>query len=171
MAKKVYKRVKNYVLSIGSNLGDKKSNIELAIQLLEEQIGSIHQVSSVYYTKAWGDTSLNDFYNLVLIIKSTNEPMDVMNNLLQIERQLGRKRKTENYENRIIDLDVIYIEDIILNGESLQVPHPRMHERAFVLVPLMEILPHFKHPIFKQSTIELVENLEINQMPKQLFKF
>lgn len=156
---------------MGSNLGDKKKNMERAIQLLEEQIGSIQQVSSVYLTKAWGDESLNDFYNLVLTIKTEFEPEKVMDTLLAIEQKIGRKRMTTGYENRLIDLDVIYIEDIILNGERLQVPHPRMHERAFVLVPLMEVLPHFEHPILKQSTIELVENLEINQMPKQLFKF
>lgn len=146
-------------LGLGTNLGDKKSNLEKAISEIETQIGKISQKSSIYSTKALGFDSENDFLNQVIEIQSDLTVLDVLNEIIQIEKKLGRETKShqENYEDRLIDIDILYFNSEIIKQTELSVPHKRLSERKFVLVPLAEIAPDWIDPIHEKSIQELLQ--------------
>tara|TARA_B100000029_G_scaffold511362_1_gene605223 strand:+ start:41 stop:1168 length:1128 start_codon:yes stop_codon:yes gene_type:complete len=145
-------------ISIGSNLGDKLKNIEKAIELIHLRIAIIQSISSIYKTEAVGFTG-NDFLNVCISIFSNDLPTDIMQSLLDIEKDLGRLRNNKNkFESREIDIDILLVEDLILNTSLLKVPHPKMHERKFVLTPLFEIDPKINHPITKASISDMLKN-------------
>lgn len=146
-------------LSLGGNLGDRLSNLTKAIQLIKERIGEVLQESAIYETKAWGDTNQPDYLNLVLAVKTNLEPEELLDETQRIENELGRKRR-EKWGARTIDIDILFINQLIINTERLKVPHPLMSERKFVLLPLEEIAPEFIHPIFKTSIKTLTSRCE-----------
>ncbi|TLF43204.1 2-amino-4-hydroxy-6-hydroxymethyldihydropteridine diphosphokinase [Maribacter aurantiacus] len=160
--------------SIGSNLGQKRNNLQKAIFMIGERIGDVTAVSSVYNTPSWGFES-DDFYNVCLEAQTTLKPAEVLEQLLAIEKQLGRERSLESgYQSRNIDLDIIYYETLVVDTDQLTLPHPRMAERKFVLKPLADIAPQFYHPIVNKDTRNLLQETrdksEITKLPIKLFK-
>lgn len=147
---------RNVYLSIGSNIGDKEYNLNLAIVQIEKSIGNIVKVSNFYSNPAEG--FIGEFFlNACLHIESNLSPSDLINSILKIENLFGRKRKAKGfYESRNIDIDIIFVEDIVLKTQSLTIPHPRMHTRHFVLIPLCEISKDIFHPIKKKTVHELL---------------
>jgi 2-amino-4-hydroxy-6-hydroxymethyldihydropteridine diphosphokinase len=144
-------------LLLGSNLGNKRNNLRLARQKIV-QIGKIIQESSVYESDPWGFDHPESFYNQVITIGTSHSPEQLMTLLLNIEKEMGRFRKSGNYEARIIDLDILIFDDLILNSEFITIPHPRMHLRRFVLEPLNEIAPITIHPLFNKTIRELLKD-------------
>jgi len=149
---------KNIHISIGSNKGDKFKNLQCAIDAIHQKIGCILSISKVYKTPALGFDG-DEFFNACLSVETHLKPKNVMQLLLSIERDLGRKRsKSKGHESRTIDLDIIFYEDEIINTKLLTVPHPEMHKRKFVLQPLSDIAPQKVHPKKKKEVAELLEN-------------
>ncbi|UWX55552.1 2-amino-4-hydroxy-6-hydroxymethyldihydropteridine diphosphokinase [Maribacter litopenaei] len=161
-------------LSIGSNLGQKRNNLQKAIFLIGERIGEVTAVSSVYNAPSWGFES-DDFYNACLEVKTKFTPHEALERLLVIEQSLGRKRGTEiGYQSRSIDIDVIYYGYEVMDTAHLTLPHPKMIERKFVLKPLADIAPQFYHPIVNKDTRNLLQETrdksDITKLPIKLFK-
>ena len=154
-------------LLIGGNLGDRKQNILTAISLINEQCGSLTRSSSVYETEAWGKTDQPTFLNQALEISTSLNARQLMRKILKIEKEMGRIRK-EKLGPRIIDIDILLYENEIHDLRFLKIPHPEMHNRRFVLVPLAEIDPTLQHPVLKKSIAELLEecpdNLEVKKI-------
>ena len=147
-----------YILS-GSNQGDRLTNLLEAEAQIETHAGSIESRSAIYETAAWGKTNQPAFYNRVICIKTKRSAAEVLRALLSIEKSMGRVRK-EKWAERIIDLDILFYEDSIIDEPGLQVPHPHLHERAFVLAPLNELIPGFVHPVFQKTIAELTRDCE-----------
>ncbi len=147
---------------LGSNLGDREAIFESAIDMIEERCGSVVMMSSLYESEPWGFETENLFLNQAIGVETSLEPHDLLKELLQIEAELGRVRLENHvgYESRPIDLDVIYYDDLVIADEELIVPHPRLHQRRFVLTPLCDIAPDFIHPLFKESNRELLARCE-----------
>lgn len=147
-------------IALGSNKGDKFKNLQDAVDAIFQQIGNIKLISKVYKSVALGFES-DDFLNCCLVLETVLEPHDVLNTLLAIETNLGRTRKLSNaYEARVIDLDVIFAEEEVISTETLQVPHPEMHKRKFVLEPLSDLAPKFTHAKSGKTVTELLETCE-----------
>ena len=148
-----------FYIALGSNKGDKFKNLQDAIDLIHARVGNILRISKVYKSPAFGFES-DDFLNACLVVESHLEPQNVLQELLAIEIDLGRvrtKTETKTYEARIIDLDIILVEDNIINSKTLEVPHPEMQNRKFVLLPLNDIAPKVKHPILNKEIAVLLE--------------
>jgi 2-amino-4-hydroxy-6-hydroxymethyldihydropteridine diphosphokinase len=140
------------ILLLGGNIGNSLILFKKAISLLEQRGFSLIAKSSIYRSESWGYTSLNKYLNQVLIVESEKDPEDILEKCLAIEKELGRKRKNEvDYIDRSIDIDILYIENLIIENKTLSIPHPRLHLRRFTLVPLNEVLPKFIHPILKED--------------------
>lgn len=129
-------------LSLGSNLGDRHATMQSAILLLGKQAGSVDRVSSAIETEPWGFESANKFLNMCVRITTTLSPEQLLATTKDIELQLGRTTKSVNgqYHDRPIDIDILTYDDLHINTPSLTLPHPHMHERDFVMIPLREIL-------------------------------
>jgi 2-amino-4-hydroxy-6-hydroxymethyldihydropteridine diphosphokinase len=143
-------------LGIGGNLGDKWQNIIDCKQFIAAQIGPILQASKVYQTKAWGNHDQADFYNQVLICNTTYDCTEVLHICQQIEAQLKRQR-IQKWGERTMDIDILFFNDAIIHQENCTIPHPHLHQRKFVLVPLQEIDAQFVHPVFHKSIDTLLK--------------
>jgi 2-amino-4-hydroxy-6-hydroxymethyldihydropteridine diphosphokinase len=154
-------------LLLGANLGDRKSNLEKAAQLIEKRIGIIIARSALYETKPWGKTDQPDFLNQVLLLETEQTPENILKSALTIELDMGRIRK-EKWGARLIDIDLLYVGDQILNSENLTLPHPGIAQRRFVLEPLAELAPDFIHPVLNKShrqlLTECVDTLIVNRI-------
>ncbi len=148
-------------LSLGSNLGNKAENINSAVELLSERAGKVLKVSSNYETEPDGFVSENAFVNIALSIDTELSALELLEACEQIEKELGRTRKSVNlnYSDRVIDIDILYFNNMQLATDRLTLPHPRMHKRTFVLAPLAEIAPKLRHPILGMSTLGMLEKL------------
>jgi len=147
----------NVFLILGGNLGERRLNLAKATDLIGREVGVVKRVSSVYETQPWGVKDQPNYFNQVLEIITTLNADTLMETLLKVEKQMGRVR-TEKYGARTIDIDILFFNDEIINSRHLTVPHPRLHERRFVLEPLAEIAPEFVHPIFMTPIIGLLKN-------------
>lgn len=145
-------------IGIGSNLGNRQENCLRAIELLKKKGIVVKKRSSIYETEPWGVKDQPPFLNMAIEIETELEPAELLIVLKDIEREVGRERSFK-WGPRIIDLDILLFEDIILNEDNLKIPHPLMHERDFVLRPLCEIAPEIKHPLLKLSMNELLQQL------------
>jgi 2-amino-4-hydroxy-6-hydroxymethyldihydropteridine diphosphokinase len=154
-------------LLTGSNLGNRKKNLQQASELLEEFCGKIMRQSSLYETAAWGKTEQPNFLNQVCEIETKLNPGQLMHEILKIENLMGRKRN-EKYGPRIIDIDILFFNEEIINEPDLKIPHPELQNRKFALIPLAEIAPGLQHPIFKQTISELLakclDQLNVNKI-------
>ena len=149
-----------YIL-FGSNQGNKEAILEQACNLINIRCGMLVERSSAYHTEPWGFESDEWFLNELLVVETELEPDALMDALMKIEAELGRVRHPEQkgYSSRTIDLDILYYGDRIIDTAKVTVPHPRLHLRAFALMPLCEIIPDFLHPIFNLSQTQLLERL------------
>ena len=154
-------------LSLGSNQGRKLNNLQEAIYEIAESIGAIHKISSVYKSDSWGFKG-NDFYNICIAVSTYLPPEELLKNILNIETKLGRKREQNNkYTNRKIDIDILLFDDEIVFSKNIIIPHPRMLDRKFVLVPLAEIAGNTLHPIEKKTlTICLNNTIDTSEIHK-----
>ena len=150
-------------LSLGSNLGNKAENINSAIELLSERAGKVLKVSSNYETEPDGFLSENSFVNIALFLDTPLDALALLEVCEQIEKELGRKTKSVNlnYSDRVIDIDILYFNNMQFATERLTLPHPRMHKRLFVLAPLAEIAPKLKHPILGLNTEQMLDPCKI----------
>ena len=141
-------------LITGGNIGNRKKNLKTAAVLIKEHIGKILQSSKVYETEAWGNNDQPVFYNQVHIIESEFSAEQTINKILQIEQQMGRIRTIKNAA-RIIDIDILFYNNEIINKSNLIVPHLEISNRRFVLMPLNELAPNMVHPVLKKTINEL----------------
>lgn len=130
-------------LGLGSNIGNRKRMIAQAIENINKQVGVVVRQSALYETKPWGFESPNDFINAAICCETELSPRALMRKLQSIEQQMGRVGKTigEQYQDRVIDIDILLYDDIKVNEPDLKIPHPYMREREFVMIPLKEIFP------------------------------
>jgi 2-amino-4-hydroxy-6-hydroxymethyldihydropteridine diphosphokinase len=171
-------------ISIGSNLGDRLEHLKEAVKRIKQSKAiEITKASSVYETQpVYGERSRAIeytvqpwFLNMVMELKTTLEPLNLLELLLGIENQMGRTRpegssrrkRNQRYGPRNIDLDLLLYDNLVLNSDKLTLPHPRMHERRFVLVPLAEIAPKVVHPLLKKSVERLLKELSTDSASKK----
>lgn len=152
----------NVYLLLGSNLGDRNRLLREGIKLIELHIGPVFKASSIYETAAWGKEDQPAFLNVAVGVKTSLSPVEVLAQALAIETALGRVRH-EKWGQRLIDIDVIFYGNRIVDiGTELQIPHPQMQYRKFVLQPLSEIAPKHVHPVLQLSVSEILERLNDN---------
>ena len=154
-------------LLLGSNMGDRKLFLNRAIEHIEADIAPIVGASSVYETASWGKTDEPDYLNQVLLLQTLLPPQVILDKILAIEALLGRKRE-EKWGSRIIDIDILFYGDAIINEPNLKVPHPELHKRRFTLEPLAEIAADFMHPVFKKNILQLKSELQDNLIVKKV---
>ncbi|MDR0973670.1 MAG: 2-amino-4-hydroxy-6-hydroxymethyldihydropteridine diphosphokinase [Prevotellaceae bacterium] len=145
-------------LGLGSNLGNKSENLRQAIEQIEKQVGTVVSRSAFYHTEPWGYQSEHAFVNAVLAVRTTLTPFQLLQRTQEIERQLGRTEKTRSgqvYADRLIDIDILFYDDIVLCTPELVIPHPRIAERPFVLQPLTEIASEYVHPSYQETIAAL----------------
>jgi len=150
------------VLSTGSNLGERIENLESALEQIKKSIGKIRNCSAVYESSSWGYHSENLFYNQCIEVLTERGLEDCHNIIQEIEQKFGRKRHSNGYHDRSLDIDILFYNQTIRDTELLTVPHPRLQERKFVLVPLAEIMPDWEHPVFHKTIRELLSESEDN---------
>ncbi len=147
-------------LGIGSNLGNKKSNIQTAIKKIENEIGRVKKVSSFYYSKPMGFQSENDFVNVVVEVLTILNPKTLLEKNQQIEKEMGRvKPLGVRYADRVVDIDILAYDSIVISTRDLEIPHSKMLERDFVLIPFAEISPNYIHPKEEKTIQELADKL------------
>lgn len=153
-------------LSLGSNKGDRVGYVQQATSLLNGFEGiNVVQSSSLYETEPWGVDSENWFVNAVIQISTTLSPQLLLAQCQKIESMLGRNREREgHYGDRNIDIDILFYDNVIINDENLSIPHKHFHERAFTLIPMLELAPDFVHPVSKKTVDALYEDLENPEM-------
>ncbi len=133
-------------LSLGTNLGDRQKNLSLALELIGREVGTVLSASDIIETEPWGFDSSNRFLNMAVKVETHLQPLEVLHTTQEIERKLGRTRKTAagEYQDRPIDIDILLYDDLVMNTTELTIPHPLMHERQFVMKPLLQIAPELK---------------------------
>ena len=142
-------------LALGTNLGDRTANLKQAIAALTPQL-EVKAKSQVYETPPWGVEDQPKFLNQVIKANTYLDPEPLLKHLKRLEVALGRKESVPNGP-RLIDMDILFYDDLVLDKASIVIPHPRLHERGFVLLPLMEIAPNLVHPVNKKSVREMAE--------------
>ena len=145
-------------IALGSNLGDRRANLQAAIDKVREAGIEVLEVSSFLETEPYGVTDQPSFVNAVMKVKTDLEPLELLRTLLGIEQEMGRVRK-RHWGERNIDLDLLFYEDVIMTSEELNLPHPDMQNRDFVLVPLAELAEGLIHPVLKKSIGQLNDEL------------
>ena len=154
-------------LSLGSNKGDRIGFVQQATSLLNATDGiSLIRTSAFYESEPWGMESETWFVNAVVEVKTTLSPQSLLAECQRIEAQLGRKRTEgeKGYQDRTIDIDILFYNKEIINDENLVIPHKFLHLRAFTLVPLLELIPNFEHPILHKTITQLHDDLENPEM-------
>lgn len=147
-------------LCLGSNLGHKEEFLRLALKEIEKQIGLIKACSAFYSSEPWGFESENTFLNACVALETCLDPQTCLYTIKNIEIKLGRiKSPLEGYKDRVIDIDILFYDKLIIQEKHLTIPHPLLHKRKFVLNPLSEIAPEFIHPVINKTIKTLLEEL------------
>lgn len=154
-------------LILGSNINEPSRQITEALTHIEHHCGPIISKSGIYQTQAWGKLQQPDFLNQVICIRTFLNPFGLLSVLNLIESQMGRIRK-EKWEPRVIDIDILYYDQVCLQTPKLRIPHPHIHSRRFVLLPLCELIPDFIHPELEQTNAQLLvccpDNLQVSKL-------
>jgi len=146
-------------LLLGGNLGDREANLKKAIELLNDKVGNVIAISSLYETAAWGKTNQPAFLNQAVSLQTRLPALEVLERALSIEQELGRVRK-DKWGERLIDIDLILFGNEMINiPDKLQVPHPHMQDRKFVMEPLAEIAPEVVHPLLGETMLDICRNI------------
>ncbi|HNP48721.1 MAG TPA: 2-amino-4-hydroxy-6-hydroxymethyldihydropteridine diphosphokinase [Bacteroidia bacterium] len=146
------------LLLLGTNVGNRKEHLLDACEAIQQHIGSAELKSSVYETDAWGKEDQPAFLNQVILVTTTLTPEQVLDEILKIEKQMGRVRG-EKWASRIIDIDILFFDNEVIEKNKLKIPHPFLHERKFTLVPLAELVPQFMHPVLGKSMGQLLREV------------
>ena len=157
-------------ISLGSNVGDRLANIQQAVSLLSmtDKI-KIVKSSSFYETEPWGNKNQTWFVNAAVALDTELSPVELLKLCQSVEMQLGRNRvNQEKWSERTIDIDILMYDNLIMSNDILSIPHPYMHKRAFVLVPMLEVKSDLVHPVFKKTISELYDELEY---PEDVFLY
>jgi 2-amino-4-hydroxy-6-hydroxymethyldihydropteridine diphosphokinase len=144
-------------LITGGNIGNRRKNLETAAALIEKEIGNIIKSSKIYETDAWGITNQPAFYNQIHLVESKFSAKEILDKILNIEAKMGRVRTIKNAA-RIIDIDILFFNDELINEPNLIIPHTQIINRRFVLMPLNELVPEMIHPVLKKSIHDLLSN-------------
>lgn len=155
-----------YYLNIGTNLGDRHANIAAAVAALEQRTRASVRISDAVETPAWGFSSPNDFLNVGVSLKSHIRPLDMLTLLKEIERTMGssiHRDAAGNYADRIIDIDIVAIDEMVVDEPTLQVPHRHLAQREFFLRPMAQLAPHWMHPLLHKSATQLLTDLTARQ--------
>ena len=147
---------KTYLL-LGSNMGNSQQQLSIAIKNITQKIGGVIRKSKLYTTAAWGNTNQPDFLNQVIVVETKHTALQTIKTILGIEEEMGRVRTKKNAP-RIIDIDILFFNKQIIAENILTVPHPEIQNRRFVLIPLNELSPNFKHPVIKKTMHQLLVN-------------
>jgi 2-amino-4-hydroxy-6-hydroxymethyldihydropteridine diphosphokinase len=147
-------------LLVGSNLGNRKSYLDIARQCLCEYVGTLLLESSVYESEAWGFVSDNAFLNQVLLYETELSPNELLRTIKEIEAKNGRIHSKNGYSSRYLDIDILFYDSLTINSPDLTIPHLMLHKRRFTLLPLAEIAPDLIHPVFNLSIKQLLEKCE-----------
>ena len=156
----------NVFLLLGSNLGDRILLLQQAINCIEAEIAPLLKQSAVYETQSWGKTDSPDYLNQVVLIQTELSAQIVLQKILNIEWKIGRVRE-EKWGPRLIDIDILFYGDALIDEPELQVPHPELHKRRFTLAPLAEIAPNFIHPTLNKNILKLKNELNDNLIVKK----
>lgn len=156
------------LLLTGSNFRGKEQILQRAAERIAEQVGPIERTSQICYSEAWGFTCEEEFANQAILVSTVLAANEVLMKTQAIERELGRDREAESeeklltgerYASRVVDIDIIFYDDIVVESEKLTLPHPLMHEREFVLRPMLEVAAEWRHPIIGRTTEEMIERV------------
>ena len=158
---------KAYLL-LGGNLGNKKENLDTAKNHITTSVGEIIKTSSSYETEPWGFEHEASFLNQVVLVETEKSPQDLLKELLRIEVAMGRTRNSEKYSERTIDIDILFFNSERVEEQNLKIPHPRIQERKFVLVPLHEIAREYVHPVFQKKVSKLLDECTDQLLVKRL---
>lgn len=151
--------MKRYIILLGTNLGDRLAQLNSACTFVSERVGRVEIKSSVYETDAWGFEEQPAFLNQVISGMTAFSPEELISELLSIERDMGRVREGK-WQPRLIDIDLLFLDDLHISTEKLELPHPMLHKRRFTLLPLSEIFPDFRHPVLRHTVSELLSLLD-----------
>jgi 2-amino-4-hydroxy-6-hydroxymethyldihydropteridine diphosphokinase len=146
-----------FTLLLGSNQGNRAGQLQTAILKIEQSIGAIEKSSSLYETAAWGKTDQADFLNQAIVVISTLNPAQTLAAIHAIEIEMGRERIIK-WGERIIDIDILYADDLVINLPHLRIPHPEIQNRKFAIAPLVEIMPNYVHPVLHKTNLELLQS-------------
>lgn len=151
----------NIFLNIGSNLGDRRKNLSRAVSAIEKEFGYF-ELSHVIESEPWGFDSENKFLNIGMMVITDLSPLEVLHRLQEIEKSIGsgsHRNADGSYADRVVDIDIVAIDDLVIDTEELQVPHPRMAERRFVLEPLAELAPFWTHPLLHKTPGQMLAEM------------
>jgi len=146
-------------LALGSNLGNRAANLKEALASLSPQM-EVKAKSKVYETPPWGHTEQDKFFNQVVMVKTYLEPEPLLKHLKRLEVALGRKASFQNGP-RLIDIDILFYDDLVLESPALVIPHPHVHERGFVLLPMLDIAPDLVHPVRQKSVRDMLAGCDL----------
>lgn len=151
------KKYINVYLGLGSNVGDRAAQLHSATQLISKNIGKVARKSHIYETQPWGNTEQEAFLNQIIMVNTMLSPRELLEKIGKIERELGRERRRDQdkWGPRSIDIDILFYGKRVVRDKGLEIPHPELHKRAFVLAPMLEIAPDLEHPLLKKPMDEL----------------
>ncbi len=155
-------------LEIGGNLGDKSENLKRAFSLIGEALGEIIEYSSVYESPPWGFHAEENFWNQIVVINTEHSPEELLANIHEVEKNFSGRQLKDEYSSREMDIDILYFDDIYMETDTLIIPHPHIQKRLFVLVPLSEIAPNLKHPLFRLTSMQLLGNCKDRSVIKKV---